>query len=124
MKYEYYVAFSLTYLVLIRAPHRLDHILGLLLTNIPILGNNLHKLGVNFSRHMRSVAADVEICLLLQEIVDFLGMLLEAVLDIDFARAVAGEGRDELEFVAEGGAVFLVGVSFIFLIGGLEMGFK
>jgi hypothetical protein len=43
----------------------------------------------------------------LQELVDFLGVFLEAVLDVDFAWPIAREGSDELEFVAEGILVFL-----------------
>jgi len=43
----------------------------------------------------------------LQELVDFLGVFLKAVLNVDFTWSFAGEGSDELEFVSEGGLIFL-----------------
>jgi hypothetical protein len=60
---------------------------------------------------VRGVAADVEVGFLLKELVDELGVLLEAVLDVDLFGAVAGEGGDELEIVAEGFLVLLRCVS-------------
>lgn len=42
-----------------------------------------------------------------EELVDFFGVLLEAVLYVDFLGAFAGESGDEGEFVAEG---FFVGL--------------
>jgi hypothetical protein len=44
---------------------------------------------------------------LLKEIVDLRGALAQAVLDVDFLGAGAGEGGDDFEGVAEGGFVFL-----------------
>jgi hypothetical protein len=75
-----------------------------------LLSHDLRQHGVDFPRHVRRVAADVEIGFLLQELVDFFGVLLEAVLHVDFVGAFAGEGGDEGEFVAEGFFVLLVGV--------------
>jgi hypothetical protein len=43
----------------------------------------------------------------LQELVNFLSVFFESVLDVDFAWSIAREGSDELEFVAEGVLVFL-----------------
>jgi hypothetical protein len=60
---------------------------------------------------VRCVATDVEVGLLLEKLVDELGVLLEAVLDVDFLGTVAGEGRDQLEVVAEGFLVLLCCVS-------------
>ena len=100
-----------TYLVLIRASHRLHDVLSLLLGDAAVLGNDSGQDRVDLTSHVRCVAADVEVGLLLEELVDELGVLLEAVLDVDLFGAVAREGRDELEVVAEGLLVLLWCVS-------------
>lgn len=66
-----------------------------------MLGNDLAQDGVDLARHVGSVAADVEVGLLLEKLVDLLGPFLETVLDVDLLGALAGEGGDELEVVAE-----------------------
>lgn len=72
-----------------------------------MLGNDRCQDCINLARHVRCVAADVEVGFLLEELVDELGVLLEAVLDVDLFGAVAREGGDELEVVAEGFLVLL-----------------
>lgn len=72
-----------------------------------MLGNNLAENLVDFARHVGRVAADVEVCFLQQEFVDFGGTLAQAVLHVDFLCALAGESGDDFERVAEGGFVFL-----------------
>lgn len=72
-----------------------------------MLGDDSGQDGVDLARHVRGIAADVEVGFLLEELVDELGVLLEAVLDVDLFGAVAGEGGDELEVVAEGFLVLL-----------------
>ena len=63
--------------------------------------------GVYFSSHIGGVTADVEVSLLQEELVDFFGVLLQSVLDVDFVGALAGEGCDKGEFVAKDLFVFL-----------------
>jgi len=93
---------------LIRAPHARDNLLRLRLGDAALLSHDLGQHGVDFPRHVRCVAADVEIGFLLEELVDFFGVLLEAVLHVNLVRAFAGEGGDEGEFIAEGFFVLLV----------------
>lgn len=90
-----------TYLVLIRRPHVLDDLLALGLWDAPLLGNDLAEDGVDLARHVGGVAADVDVGLLLEQLVDVLGSLLEAVLDVDLLGSLAGEGIDHLKLVAE-----------------------
>lgn len=101
----------ITYLVLIRAPHRLHDFLSLLLGNATVLGDNGRQDRIDLARHVRRVAADVEVGFLLEELVDELGILLEAVLDVDLFGAVTREGGNDLEVVAEGFLVLLWCVS-------------
>jgi hypothetical protein len=92
---------------LIRGPHTLDNFLCLRLWNSALLSHDLRQHGVDFSCHVRGVTAHVEVSFLLEQLVDFFGVLLEPVLDVDFARSFTGEGGDEGEFVAEDFFVFL-----------------
>lgn len=94
---------------MIRTPHTLDNLLRLRLGDAALLSHDLRQHGVDFPRHVRCVTTDVEIGFLLEELVNFFGVFLEAVLDVDFVGAFAGEGGDEGEFVAEGVFVLLVG---------------
>jgi hypothetical protein len=72
-----------------------------------VLGDNLAEDLVDLARHVGRVAADVKVSLLLQQVVDLGRALAQAVLDVDFLCAGAGEGGDNFEGVAEGGFVFL-----------------
>jgi hypothetical protein len=72
-----------------------------------MLGNNLSQNLIDLTRHVRRISTHVEVGLLLKEIVDLRGALAQAVLDVDFLGAGAGEGGDDFEGVAEGGFVFL-----------------
>jgi hypothetical protein len=87
-----------THLVLICGPHVLDNLLGLLFRDAAVLGQDPSK---------NSVTADIEVCLLLQEIVDLLAALLETVLDVDLLSAFSRECRDKLKLVSEDLLVFL-----------------
>ena len=91
-----------TYLVSVGCTHRLNNLLRLGNWNAALLGNNIDEGGVDLARHVGCVAADIEKGPLLEQGVDFLRVLLELVLYVDLARPVAGEGGDEVEFVAEG----------------------
>lgn len=98
------------YLVLIRRTHTLHNLLRLRLHNATLLRNNLHQHRIHLTSHVRRIAADVKIRLLLQQLVDFLRLLLQAVLHVDFARSLAGEGGDERELVSEILLVVLVSI--------------
>ena len=97
----------MTYLVLIRAPHRLHDILSLLLADPAVLSNDLRQDRIDLARHVRRIAADVEIRLLRKELVDLLRVLLQPVLDIYLFGPVAREGRDEFEVIAKSFLVLL-----------------
>lgn len=71
------------YLVLICGPHVLDNLLGLLFSDAAVLGQDLAQDGIDFACHVGSVAADIEVSLLLQKFVDLLAPVLETVLDVD-----------------------------------------
>lgn len=88
-------------LVLIASPHLLDDLLASLLTHTSLLRNDGAKHLVHLPRHIRSITTDVEIGLLLEEFVDLVCVLLQAVLDIDFVGLLAGEGRYELKSIAQ-----------------------
>jgi hypothetical protein len=92
---------------LVGAPHALDNLLGLLLVHTPVLGDDLAENLVDLASHVRRVSAHVEVSLLQEELVDLGGALAQAVLDVDFLGAGAGEGGDDFEGVAEGVFVFL-----------------
>jgi hypothetical protein len=72
-----------------------------------VLRNNLAENLVDLTSHVGRITADVKVSLLQQELVDLGGALAQAVLDVDFLGAGAGEGGDDFEGVAEGGFVFL-----------------
>lgn len=74
-----------------------------------MLSDDLAEDFVDLASHVGRVAADVEVGLLQEELVDLGGALAQAVLDVDFLGAGAGEGGDDFERVAEGGFVFLRG---------------
>ena len=56
---------------------------------------------------------------MLEEVVDLGGAFAQAVLDVDFLRAGAGEGGDDFEGVAEGGFVFLENRMLACILGGV-----
>ncbi len=95
-------------LILIRRPHPLHNLLSLLLAHTPLLRDNRAHHIIDLTRHVRRVAADVQVRLLLEQLVDLVRALLQPVLNVDFVGAVAGEGGDELEGVAEFGAPLLL----------------
>jgi hypothetical protein len=84
------------------APHALDNPLGLLLIHTTLLSNNLGQHLVHLTRHVRRIATHVEIALLLQQVVDKFGVLLDKMLDIDLLAGFAREGVEDCEFVTEG----------------------
>lgn len=91
------------FLVLIRGSHTFHCILTLLLIHTALVGNDLSENIIDLSRHIRGITANVEVRLLLEELVDLLCSLLEAVLDVDFLFLFTGEGGDDFELP---GAVF------------------
>jgi hypothetical protein len=95
---------------LVGAPHALDNLLALLLIHTAVLGDDLSKNLVDFTRHVGRIAADVEVGFLQQKLIDFGRALAQAVLHVDLLVALAGEGGDDFEGVAEGGLVLLLGV--------------
>jgi hypothetical protein len=103
--------FRKSYLILICTPHTLHNFLRLRLRDSPLLSHNLRKHRVHLSCHVRSITTHVEIGFLEEQLIDFFGVLLESVLDVDFLGAFAREGGDEGEFVAEGFFVGLFKVS-------------
>lgn len=90
-----------TYLVLVGSSHVLDNLLTLGLRHATLLGNNLSEERVDFTCHVGGITADVKVGLLLKQLVDLLGPLLKAMLDVNLLRAVTGEGCDQLELVAQ-----------------------
>jgi len=85
------------FLILPITPHTLDDLLPLLSAQPPLLGNDLAQHHAHLSRHITRIAAHVEICFLLKQLVHERGLLLEAVLDVDFLQTRAREGGEELE---------------------------
>ena len=90
-----------TYLVLVCRPHVLDDLLRLRLREVALLGDDLDEGGVHLARHVGRVAADVDVRPLLEQVVDLLGALLQAVLHVDLLGALPREGRVKLEPVTE-----------------------
>ena len=90
----------MTYLVLVCGAHTLDDLLRLGLGHAALLRNDLHQDGVDFAGHVRGVAADVEVRLLEEQLVDLLCLLLQAVLDVDLVGPFPGERGDQGELVS------------------------
>lgn len=65
----------MTYLILVRSSHAFNNLLGLRLCDATLLSHNLAKCCVDFPSHIRSVTTDVEVSLLLEELIDFFGLL-------------------------------------------------
>lgn len=57
--------------------------------------------GIDFTGHVCRVAADVEVCFLQKKFVDFIGVLLQAVLYVNLLRSFTGKSSDEFEAVAK-----------------------
>lgn len=85
----------------------LDHLLALLRGHAPLLGNDVTKHQVDLPSHVGRVTADVEVGLLLEQLADKLGVLLQAVLDVDLFGTLARERGDDLQRVTE---LILVGL--------------
>lgn len=84
-------------LILPTTSHSLDDLLPLLSAQPPLLRDDLAQHHAHLSRHITRVAAHVEICFLLQQLVHERGLLFEAMLNVDFLRTLAGEGGEELK---------------------------
>jgi hypothetical protein len=87
----------------------LDHLLALLGGHAPLIGNDVAQNQIDLAGHVRGVTTDVEIGLLLQQLADEFGVLLQAVLDVYLLGSLAGEGGDNLQGVAH---LFLPGLSY------------
>jgi hypothetical protein len=72
-----------------------------------LLGKDLGENGVDFAGHVGSVAADIEVSLLLQQLVDLCCSLPQSVLHIHLLGSLSGEGSDDLELVAQNFLGFL-----------------
>lgn len=64
----------------------LNHLLSLLSRETTLLRNDLTKHKVDFTSHVRSIAANVERRLLLEQVADKLSMFAKPVLDINLLR--------------------------------------
>jgi hypothetical protein len=84
-----------------------------------VLGDDLPQNFVDLARHVRRISTNVEVGLLLEEVVNLGGAFAQAVLDVDFLGAGAGEGGDDFEGVAEGGFVFLENKMLVCILGGV-----
>lgn len=67
-------------------PHMLHHLLSLLSRETTLVRNDLTKHKVDLTSHVRSIAANVERRLLLEQVADKLSMFAESVLDINLLR--------------------------------------
>lgn len=85
----------------------LDHLLALLRGHAPLLGDDVAEHQVDFAGHVGRVTADVEVGLLLEQLADKLGVLLQTVLDVDLLGPLAREGGDDLQRVTK---LILVGL--------------
>lgn len=96
-----------TYLVLVGGSHVLDDLLALRLRNTPLLSNNLAENSVDFAGHVGRITTDINVCLLLEKVVDFLGHFLKTVLNVNLLGAFSRECCDQLEVIAKNLLVFL-----------------
>ena len=76
----------------------------------PLLSNDVAKHQVDFPSHVSSVAADVEVGLLLEQLADKVSMLSEPMLNIYFLGTFARESSDDLERVTQ---LVLVGLNIV-----------
>jgi hypothetical protein len=76
-------------LVLIRCPHSLDNFVTFRYWDAPLLSDDLSEESIHFTCHTRGITADVKVCLLFEELVDFGGGFLKLVLDVDLAWSLA-----------------------------------
>ena len=72
-----------------------------------MFGNDLTQDEVDFPGHVSCISADVEVCLLLEEIADEGCIFAQAVLDVDLLGGFTGEGGDDLQKVTK---LFLEGL--------------
>lgn len=85
----------------------LDHLLASFRAETTVFGDDLAQDEVDFPGHVSCISADVEICLLLEEIADERCIFAQAVLDVDLLGGFTGEGRDDLQGVTK---LFLEGL--------------
>lgn len=79
----------------------LHHFLTLLSGQATRLGNDLTKDKIDFPSHVGCISTDVKGSLLLEEIANKVGMLLQSVLDVYFLGGLTREGSDDLELVSK-----------------------
>src|SRR5436190_1786398 len=94
---------SRPHILLIRTavPHMSNLFLAFRGRQSALLSQNLAKNDTNFACHVSCVAADVEVRLLEQEVVDKCGVFPHSVLDVHLLRGFSGESSDDLERVAK-----------------------
>ena len=85
----------------------LDHLLASFRAETTVFGDDLAQDEVDFPGHVSCISADVEVCLLLEEIADERCIFAQAVLDVDLLGGFTGEGRDDLQGVTK---LFLEGL--------------
>lgn len=86
----------------------LDNVFSFLGRDASLLPEDFRKLVTYGTRHVRSIATDVKVRLVvLDQVVDFFCMFFQAVLDVDLVVLFARECGDELEGGAEIGSELL-----------------
>ena len=96
-------------LVLITTPHPFHYRLRLLAANATLLSNDLAEHHVHLSCHICRVTTDIEVCLLLQKIVDKIRLLLQALLNVDLLPGgLTRKRKEQCKRVAKG---LLVGLA-------------
>lgn len=78
-----------------------DHLLALRRGHTPLLGDDMTEHQVDLSGHVGRITANVEVGLLLEQVADKLGVLLQTMLDINLFGALAREGGDDFQRVTE-----------------------
>lgn len=85
----------------------LDHLLALFGGEATLFSNDVAKGQVDLAGHVSGITTDVEVGLLLQQVANQLGVLLQTVLDVDLLGTLTREGGDNLEGITH---LFLVGL--------------
>lgn len=85
-------------------PHALHCLLSLLFGHPTFLLDDLAECLIDLTGHVCGVTADVEVCFLLQEVVDELRVGSQVMLDVVLLLGIfTREGIEDLEFIAEDG---------------------
>ena len=85
----------------------LDDLLGLGLGDTTVLRDYLAEDSVDFSCHVCGITAHVKVGFLKKKLIDFFGVLLESVLDINLLWSFSRKCGDEGEFISQSFLVLL-----------------